>query len=239
MEKEMEIEYSLSEVFAILFKRLWIIVLCVMLVTVGTFAVTRFVIDEKYTATVTMYVSPKNDVSDMYASLNELYYAQEVVNTYIEILMTNDFMNSVVRANKLDYTAKELNEMVVITPVNETEIFRVQVTTYNPQDSLILANTIARLAPKKIIEIRDADAVRVVDPATLPSQPSSPNLLINTAIGFAFGLILGVVIAFILNMMDKHIKNEDDLLKHYDIPILGLVPTIKNNKEAYSGNGSN
>lgn len=237
MEKEMEIEYSLSEVFAILFKRLWIIVLCVMLVTGGTFAVTKFVIDEKYTATVTMYVSPKND--DMYTSLNELYYAQEVVNTYIEILMTNDFMNSVVRANKLDYTAKELSEMVVMTPVKETEIFQVQVTTYKPQDSLIIANTIARLAPKRIIEIKDADAVRVVDPATLPSKPSSPNLLKNTGIGFASSLILGVVIAFVLNMMDKHIKDEDDLLKHYDIPILGLVPTIKNNKEAYSGNGSN
>ncbi len=227
MENEMEIEYSLSEISAILLKRLWIIVLCVVLVTSGTFAVTKFVIDKKYTATVTMYVSPKNAASDMYASLSELNYAQKVVNTYIEILKTNDFMNSVAKANDLDYTAEELNEMVVITPVNETEIFRVQVTTYHPKESLLIANTIARLAPKKIIEIKDADAVKVVDPAILPLEPSSPDLLKCTAIGFALGLVLGVMIAFVLNMMDKHVKDEDDLLKHYDIPVLGIVPTIK------------
>ncbi len=227
MENEMEIEYSLSDIFAILLKHLLIIVLCVALGTAGTFVVTKFIINEKYTASVSMYVAPKNDSVDMYTSLNELNYAQKVVNTYIEILKTNNFMNSVAKANNLDYTAKELNEMVVITPVNETEIFKIQVTTYDPKQSLLIANTIARLAPQKILEIKDADAVRVVDPATLPSQPSSPDLLKNTAIGFALGFMSGIMIAFVLNMLDKRVKDEDDLFKHYDVPILGVIPMIE------------
>lgn len=226
-DTEMEIEYSLSEIFSILFKRVWIIVLCAVIATVGTFIVTKYIIDEKYTASVSMYVAPNSANVDVLASLSELNYAQEVVNTYIEILRTNSFMTSVAYTSGLGYSQKDLAEMVEINAVNNTEIFMVQVVTEDPNDSLILANTIAQMAPQKIIEIKDADAVRVVDPAILPLEPSSPNVLMNTAIGLALGLMAGVMLAFLLEMLDKRVKNEDDIVKRYNIPVLGSVPRFE------------
>ena len=223
-ENEMEIEYSLSEIFSILIKRAWIIVLCVVIVTAGAFIVTKYVIDEKYTSSVSMYVAPNSNNVDVLASLSELNYAQEVVNTYIEILKTNSFMTSVAYASGLGYSQKDLSEMVEINAVNDTEIFMVKVTTEDADHSLKLANTIAQMAPQKIIEIKDADAVRVVDPAVLPIEPSSPNVLKNTAIGLALGLMAGVMLTFLLEMLDKRVKNEDDLVRRYNIPVLGSVP---------------
>jgi capsular polysaccharide biosynthesis protein len=227
MKNELELEYSLSEIFVIVIKRLWILVLCILLVASGAFSVTKFLIAEKYTASVSMYVAPNNGNADLIASLNELNYAQQVVNTYIEILKTDSFMNSVAEESGLGYSVEELKKMIEMGPLNDTEIFKVQVTTADPKESLFLANTIARLAPQKIIEIKDADAVRVVDPATLPAVPSSPNILMNTAIGFAAGLIIGIMTALVIEMRDKCVKDEDDMLKHYGIPILGVIPMIE------------
>lgn len=225
---ETEVEYSLSEIFSILITRIWIIVLCMVIGTAGTFVITKYIIQEEYTASVSMYVAPNSGNVDLLASLNELNYAQEVVNTYIEILKTNIFMESVSKEADLGYSAGELNEMITIKAVNNTEIFQVQVTSNDPKESLKIANTIALLAPQKIIEIKDADAVRVVDPATLPLAPSAPNVLMNTAIGFLLGLMLGVMIVFVLNIIDKRIKDESDILNNYDVPILGMVPMIEN-----------
>ena len=208
---ETEIEYSLSEIFSILITRIWIIVLCIVLGTAGTFLITKYVIQEEYTASVSMYVAPNTGNVDLLASLNELNYAQEVVNTYIEILKTDIFLNSVSKTSGYKYTANELNKMIIMKAVNNTEIFEVQVTTNDPGQSLAIANTISQLAPQKIIEIKDADAVRVVDPATLPTGPSAPNVLMNTAIGLILGLMLGVMIAFVLSILDKRIKDEEDL----------------------------
>lgn len=227
MENELELEYSLSEIFVMVIKRLWILVLCILLATSGAFSVTKFLIAEEYTASVSMYVAPNNGNADLIASLNELNYAQKVVNTYIEILKTDSFMNSVAEESGLGYSAEALKKMIEMGPLNDTEIFKVQVTTTDPRESLSLANTIARLAPQKIIEIKDADAVRVVDPATLPAVPSSPNILMNTVIGFAVGLIMGIMTALIIEMRDKRVKDEDDMLKHYGIPILGVIPMIE------------
>ena len=227
MESTVEMELTLSEILSIIVKRIWIIVLCIIVSTVGAFIGTKCLISEKYTASVSMYVAPNNGNADLITSLNELNYAQKVVNTYIEILKTDSFMNTVAKTSGLQYSAEELRKMVEMGPVNDTEIFKVQVTTTDPKRSLLLANTIARLAPEKIIEIKDADAVRVVDPATLPDKSSSPNVLQNTAIGFTLGLMIGIMTVLIIEMLDKRIKDEDDLLKHYDVPILGIIPIIE------------
>lgn len=225
---EQEIEYSLLDLIEVLLKRIWLIVLCVLIGTAGSFLVTKFVIEDEYTATVSMYVAPNKDSStNVIASLNELNYAQKVVDTYIEILKTNSFMGSVSEVSDLGYSAGEIKSMIEISAINNTELFEIKVTTNDPEESLALANTISDLAPTKIIQIKDADAVRVVDPATLPQTPSAPNLLLNTGIGFVLALMIGVMLAFILEMLDKRVKDEDDLLKRYDIPVLGIVPHME------------
>lgn len=225
---EQEIEYSLLDLIEILLKRIWLIVLCVLIGTTGSFLVTKFVIEDEYTTAVSMYVAPNKDSStNVIASLNELNYAQKVVDTYIEILKTNSFMRSVSEVSDLGYSAGEIKSMIEISAINNTELFEIKVTTNNPEESLALANTISGLAPTKIIQIKDADAVRVVDPATLPQTPSAPNLLLNTGIGFVLALMIGVMLAFVLEMLDKRVKDEDDLLKRYDIPVLGIVPHME------------
>lgn len=220
-------EISVSDLISILLKKLWIIIICIVLFTVSTFLITHYVIDKEYTASVSMYVQPNTESVGQIASLNELNYAKEVVNTYIEILKTDIFMRSVSRASGLGYSAGELKEKVTMSIVNDTEIFKVEVTTIEPDHSYILADTIARLAPAKIIEIKNADAVRLVDPAVVPTEPSAPNVMLNTLIGFTLGLIAGVMIAIILEVMDKRVKNEDDLIKHYNLPILGMIPKME------------
>lgn len=222
-----ELEISLSDILQFIKKRFLLIVLCGVYFTVGTFLVSHYLIPEKYTASVSMYVNPNADEKDRVATLGDLNYAQAVVDTYIEILKTNVFLTDVAQTSALPYNPAELRKMVNMQEQNGTEIFKISVVSENPNDSLLLAETIAHLAPQKIIEVKDADAVRVVDPAILPTAPSSPNVMRNTVLGAALGLMLGVLIAFVLEMTDKRIKNEDDLLKNYNVPVLGTIPSVE------------
>lgn len=222
-----EIEVSMAEIAAILLKRWWLIILSALVIGAGAFIVTKFIIEEEYTASVSMYVQAGSSDGSLVASLNDLNYAQKVVNTYIEILRTEVFLKSVAQKAQVPYSTYQLLEMIEIQAVNDTEIFKVKVTTTSPEESLLMARTISELAPQKIIEIKNANDVKVVDPATLPLYPSSPNVLLNTAVGMALGLVLGVLTAFLIFYLDKRIKDEEDILRHYDVPILGVVPQIE------------
>lgn len=219
-----EFEISLSDILFFLKKRLILIILCGIYAMAASFIISRYVINEEFTAQVSMYVAPNADDANRAASLSELNYAQAVVDTYIEILRTDTFLTSVAETAGLDYTPAQLRNRISMQALNQTEIFRIRVVTEDPDESYQLATTISELAPQKIIDIKDADAVRVVDPAVMPTAPTSPNVVRNTLMGFLLGIMLGVGIGFLVEISDRRIKGEDDLLRVYKLPVLGSIP---------------
>lgn len=223
----MDREYGITEIFSIVIKRLWIILLCGLLFAAGTFLVSRFVIDKQYVSTVSLYAVSKADSENSYASLYELYYSQARINTYIEIMKTNAFNQSLAEICGLGYGPGELRDMIKLNAVSGTEMLRVQVTTKDPKHSYKIADSFAYLAPKEIMEIESLDTLKVVDPPILPKVPSSPNVLLNTGIGLVIGILLGGVIALILEKKDTRIRGEEDIRKDFDVPVLGIVPRIE------------
>ena len=66
--------------------------------------------------------------------------------------------------------------------------------------------------------------VSVLSPAIVPLVPSSPKTLDKAlGIGIALGLLLGVVVAFGLEMVDRRIRSIDDLAAVLQLPVLGVI----------------
>jgi len=66
----------------------------------------------------------------------------------------------------------------------------------------------------------------VIDSPYLPENPIKPNLQLNLAISVVLSLMLAVFIIFLLEFFDNTIKNENDLEKISDLPVLGIIPDL-------------
>ena len=66
--------------------------------------------------------------------------------------------------------------------------------------------------------------VSIVDRATKPILPRSPNLLLNLALGFIAGLLLGVLSALGLDYLDDTFKSPEDIEREIGMPVIGVVP---------------
>jgi capsular exopolysaccharide synthesis family protein len=66
--------------------------------------------------------------------------------------------------------------------------------------------------------------VRVAQKAAPPTSPSSPSVTRNAMVGALLGLMLGLGCAFLLERLDKRVRDPKDLEKLYDLPLLGVVP---------------
>jgi capsular exopolysaccharide synthesis family protein len=76
--------------------------------------------------------------------------------------------------------------------------------------------------------MRDS-TIRVVDPATLPEKPVSPNVPLSVLGGLALGALLGMGVAFLRDSSDGRIRRPDDVTVQLGVPELGVIPAAGSN----------
>jgi capsular exopolysaccharide synthesis family protein len=74
-----------------------------------------------------------------------------------------------------------------------------------------------------LAELRSGN-VQIARIAKVPTAPSSPKVIRNTVLGAILGLLLGLGLAFLLERLDRRIREPRDLEAVYGLPLLGVVP---------------
>ena len=73
---------------------------------------------------------------------------------------------------------------------------------------------------------QQGEQMRLSSPASLPDKPSFPNRLLFAGGGLGAGLSLGLGLALWLEMRDKSIRTEQDVLAVLELPLLVSMPWI-------------
>jgi polysaccharide biosynthesis transport protein len=66
--------------------------------------------------------------------------------------------------------------------------------------------------------------VNVLTEATPPIEPSSPRILLNTLLSVFIGTLLALGLAMVLELIDRRVRNVDDVVAALGLPVLGVMP---------------
>ena len=212
-------------------RRAWLIALCGLLAAAIGFSISAFAIAPTYSSSVKLYVNNSSislGNTNFSISASELTAAQSLVRTYGEILDSRSTLERVIEKADVDYSWKELSDMIEYAPSNDTEIMRVTVTCEDPYEARRIANTIADVLPVRISEIIDGASMEVVDSAIADLEKVAPSITKYTAIAFILGILFSVAVVVVFALMDDTIHDEEYILRTYDYPILGKVPNLLN-----------
>jgi uncharacterized protein involved in exopolysaccharide biosynthesis len=98
-------------------------------------------------------------------------------------------------------------------------------TAHTIYDNL-LSNKSAAEMQTEMERKQQGEQMRLLDPASLPSSPSFPIRWMFAAGGAAAGLFLGLVAAMWLELRDKSMRDEADVLAALQLPTLASMPWI-------------
>ncbi len=223
-------EYSLQDLIAVIVKRLVLIVLCTSVGLVSFYIMSTYMTKPIYTAYVQLYVNPNEAAT---ADINELNYAQKVINTYVHFLRTKTFFRQVIEEGNLNYSPEALQGMTVIDQVGNTEIFQISVSSISAEDSYRIVEAMQIVAPQIIKEIKQTAIISVVDPVTMPLGPSANNVMRNTILGGMLGFLVAAFASFVWELVDVNVKSKEELLKKYSLPVLGTIPNYNEYRQKF------
>lgn len=231
MNNNEEMEIDLLRLLQALWRKAWAIILAAVIFGAGSLGFTAMFVTPLYKAEALMYVNSSNislGGAKVSISQAELSAAQTLVDTYIVIMNTRTTLEEVISQSGIPYTYEEIieSEMIQAAAVNGTEIFKIEVTSPDPQEAELIANTIAQVLPEKIASIVEGSSARIVDYAVVPVEQDSPSLVKNTLIGAVLGFVLACGVVVVLELMDEQIHDSDYLQQTYDIPVLAVIPDL-------------
>lgn len=218
-----EINIDLIELFGVLWRKAFIIILVGFVFAVLSYAGTKFLITPLYTSTTKMYVlSKQNDNATV--TYTDLQTGTQLTKDYMELVKSRPVLEKVIEQLNLDMSSDDLKDTITVETPEDTRILTVKVKHADPEMARDIANAIREAVSIQIKTIMDAESVNVVEEGNLPEKPSSPSAMKNTLIGGFLGCVLAVGIILLIYLLDDTIKTPDDVEKYLGLSVLASVP---------------
>lgn len=219
-----EMEIDLLELFHVLLRKLWLIILCGIVGLVMTGIVNFFVLTPQYEASSMIYVLSK---TTSITSALDLQLSQQLTTDFETLALSRPVVETVIEDLGLDYTYGEMLGLVTVENPESTSILRMVVTNPDPELAAEISNAMADTTADRIAEVMVTDKPSKVEDAVVPEYPVSPHTLKNTALGGLVGAFAAAALIIVLHLMDDTIKSEEDVKKYLGLSTLAAIPLEK------------
>jgi Mrp family chromosome partitioning ATPase/capsular polysaccharide biosynthesis protein len=140
--------------------------------------------------------------------------------------------NAFVKAVVLDRTAALHQQLNILIPALEARISKL-----GSGDGATRSALGGQLAELETLGQSDDPNFRVQAEADAPTSPTSPRKTLTVAAALFGGLVLGVGIVFLTQLLDPRLRREQDLRDRFNIPILARVPKAGGRRWKLTGGG--
>jgi receptor protein-tyrosine kinase len=202
------------------------VVVCIA--AAGAYAWTR---EPLYAAHTQLFVSTPAKPSDL--SPSEVYQgglaAQSRAQSYAGILSSPAVAEAVVRKLGLSESAEDIESAITATAPEETVLINVTAEDESPERARDIANAVAEEFPRFVKTLEsspegsDVD-ITVASRATLPTSPEFPPRGVYLIAGALLGLIVGVALVALRELLDRRIRDDEAAEAIAGAPVIGHIP---------------
>ncbi|MBC9722809.1 MAG: hypothetical protein H9W82_16485 [Lactobacillus sp.] len=146
----------------------------------------------------------------------------------------NDAVTQVNKETEHDFSIDQLKSIITVEQEEDSQVFNLFVVYKDPEIAKFINSCVASSLEKNISKLLgEENVVSIISPATVSTDPISPNLKMNTALGFILGMLISMLVIYIKSLKDSTLDIEDDIEKELQLTNLGHISTIKtrSNKE--------
>jgi capsular exopolysaccharide synthesis family protein len=209
-------------------QRRWLTIVAFFLLSLIAAGVSTFVQTPQYESTSRIFISTDttNSTDAFYAS----GFTSQRVKSYAQLATSRELMQRVIAKLNLDLTPAQLASKISSTVSTETVIILVTVTDPSPAVAQQIGKAESEALAQYLSELETPAGsstpmtkATVVDPASYNAAQVSPRPLLNLVIAAMIGLLLGIAIAIVRDLLDNTVSSVEDVEATIGSPVLTSV----------------
>jgi succinoglycan biosynthesis transport protein ExoP len=225
-----ESPYSLQEIFWVIWKRLWIVVL-VPLVCIGAAVGLSLTQMPMYEATAKLLVGQEPPKSEQQLPLvGNVEGLQQLAQTMVAVIPSRPVAEEVIEEEDLNVTPQAFLDNLTVEQLESTQVIELSYKSSNAQEAQRVVNAVSDVSSERISEVSAGSAnirVEVWEYAVVPGEAISPNPLRSAALALIMGVMLGVGLAFLLEHLDDSWRSPEDVERVAGVPTFGSIPEFE------------
>lgn len=228
----MEESIDFREIVKKLKKHIILITACALGALILSSILTFFILTPRYEASTQILVNQSQNEENEELSSNDLQSSRELISTYNVIITSPAILEPVIEETGVEDSIGELRSKISVSAEDESQVATITVEEDTPQLASELTNTLAQTFENEISGIMEVDNVSILSEAQAENseEPVFPQPSLNLILALFIGLIVGISLAFLIEYLDKTLKDEYDIESELKLPTLGTVPMINQNE---------
>ncbi|SIR78391.1 polysaccharide biosynthesis tyrosine autokinase [Microbacterium sp. RURRCA19A] len=184
-----------------------------------------------YEATTQLYVSVRTDTSGVSELAQGTNFARQAVASFVDVVDSAVVLDRVIDDLNLNLTPQALAKSInASTPVNSV-VISITTTNSDPELAAAIANSVgSNFADVVVNQLAKPEGdspslvrIETIEPALVPTSPSTPRIPLNVGLGILVGLAAGLGIAVLRTVLDTRIHSLHDIQSATDKPVLGGI----------------
>lgn len=205
----------------------WRIIVAMMVLAVSSGAALSLTATPTYESSARVFISSASSASDLGAQMAANVYAQQKVLSYASVAASSSMAARVIDDLDLDADPAELASRVKTAVEYGTVLITITVRDSSAERAADITESIIDNYNDLLAKIDSAASggapieISVMEHPSVPSSPASPQIALNIAASLVVGLLLGLALAALRDLLDDTVKSGTDALG--GVPVVGSI----------------
>ncbi len=220
---------SLSDVLQIFWRRVWIVIL-VVLVCVGTAVGVSLWQTPVYVASAQLWLGQEQQSQDQPIDMSSIEGLQQLTHTMVVAIESRPMAEEVIQRRGLQMGSQDFLDHLTVEQVEDTEFLLLSYRDTDPERATEVVNDVSDVSTRRISAAKASISDITItpwQPAVVPDAPVSPNPLRNGLLALGLGLMLGTGLAFLLEYLDDRWRSPEEVERVSGVPAFGVIPEFE------------
>jgi len=225
----MEEEISLKELYQIVKKHFFTMLIAIVSGIILSVLTMIFLITPKYSSEAQLLVSQQTETAQTPMLTSEIQGNVLLINTYQDIIKGHSTLSKVNENLGTNYSITTLKNAINVNQSNNSQAFNIAVSMETAEEAQSILNELINVFEETIqaVPAFNAASTLILSPPSFNPNKVSPSLTLFIFLGAVIGLVFSGIIILIVELKDTTVK-EDEFLTQLGLINLGHVYELSN-----------